>query len=174
MFTGAWEYVSARVSQEQAADSWTAAATAPPRSSHRGEVFARLSIPRLRTELYVFEGTDHSELRRGPGHLEGSAEPGARGNCVIAGHRDTHFRALQYIRKGDTIEVATGQGAFIYRVSSISIVGPEKTDALQPAGRPVLSLITCYPFRYIGAAPNRFVVRADLVASHSTETTSAT
>jgi sortase A len=170
VFTGAWEYVSARVSQEQAADSWRAGTTAPS----RGEVLARLSIPRLHTELYVFEGTDHGDLRRGPGHLEGSAAPGAGGNCVIAGHRDTHFRALRDIRKGDTIEVATGQGEFVYRVSSISVVAPENTDALQPAGEAMLTLITCYPFRYIGAAPKRFIVRADLVASHSPQTASAT
>src|SRR5207245_10421510 len=116
----------------------------------QGDVFARLSIPRVHTALYVVEGVYHDELRRGPGHLEGTAMPGDGGNCVIAGHRDTHFRALRNIRAGDKIEITTARGEFIYRVSGVSIVSPDNTAALRPAGGPVLNLITCYPFSYVG------------------------
>ena len=80
-----------------------------------GEAFARLSIPRLHAVLYVVEGTDSADLRRGPGHFEGSALPGSSGNCVIAGHRDTHFRLLKHVRQGDKIEIETAAGAFTSR-----------------------------------------------------------
>lgn len=128
-----------------------------------GDSFARLSIPRLHTVLYVIEGTSHSALRRGPGHLEGTAFPGDAGNCVIAGHRDTHFRALKDIRKGDEIHLDTTHGQYRYRVSQMSIVTPSNTESLNPTATPVLNLVTCYPFWYVGSAPKRFVVRADLV-----------
>ena len=130
-----------------------------------GEAFARLSIPRLHAVLYVVEGTDSADLRRGPGHLEGSALPGSTGNCVIAGHRDTHFRLLKNVRQGDRIEIETAAGAFIYRVSAISVVTPRNTASLQPTRAPVLNLVTCYPFYFAGPAPQRFVVHAALMAS---------
>ncbi|HXI43520.1 MAG TPA: class D sortase, partial [Bryobacteraceae bacterium] len=132
-----------------------------------GEAFARLSIPRLRAVLYVVEGTDSADLRRGPGHLEGSALPGSNGNCVIAGHRDTHFRLLKNLRQGDRIEIETAAGDFIYRVSGTSIVAPRNTAPLRPTGQPVLNLITCYPFYFAGPAPQRYVVHAALMASRA-------
>jgi len=142
----------------------------PPGSESRrlipaGEVFARLSIPRLHAVLYVVEGTDAADLHRGPGHLEGSALPGSTGNCVIAGHRDTHFRLLKDVRQGDQIEIETAAGAFIYRVGGLSIVTQENTASLGPSGQPVLNLITCYPFYFAGPAPQRYVVHAALMAS---------
>ena len=123
---------------------------------------ALLTIPRLATQLYVVEGDDARELRRGPGHLADSALPGRRGNCVIAGHRDTHFRALKDIRKGDDILLRTNEGQFLYRVNSTAVVSPSDTRALKPTRGPVLNLITCYPFSYSGSAPKRFVVEASL------------
>jgi len=130
-----------------------------------GEAFARLSIPRLHAVLYVVEGTDSADLRRGPGHFEGSALPGSSGNCVIAGHRDTHFRLLKHVRQGDKIEIETAAGALTYRVSGISVVAPANTASLRPTGQPVLNLITCYPFYFAGPAPQRFVVHAALMTS---------
>ena len=131
----------------------------------KGNSIAKLSIPRLNSVLYVLEGTDDQDLKRGPGHLQGTVMPGANGNCVIAGHRDTHFRVLKDIAKGDEITVQSRQGTYKYRVSGISVVTPDNVDSLQPTSKPVLNLITCFPFEYVGSAPRRFVVHADLIQS---------
>lgn len=131
----------------------------------RGESIAKLSIPRLNTTLYVLEGTGDKDLKRGPGHMEGTVMPGAGGNCVIAGHRDTHFRVLKNIAKGDEIVVQSREGTYKYRVTGMSVVAPENTDSLQPTAKSVLNLITCFPFDYVGSAPRRFVVHADLIQS---------
>uniref|UniRef100_Q01VI9 Sortase family protein n=1 Tax=Solibacter usitatus (strain Ellin6076) TaxID=234267 RepID=Q01VI9_SOLUE len=133
-----------------------------PLAPRRGDTVAKLSIPRLGARFYVFEGDDDAELRRGPGHLADSAMPGPRGNCVIAGHRDTHFRVLKDIRKDDDILVQTDTGQYLYRVNSTQIVSPSDTRALKPTRAPVLNLITCYPFFFVGSAPKRFVVQARL------------
>jgi len=133
----------------------------------RGETVAKLIIPRLETQLFVMEGDGDSELRRGPGHLADSARPGNRGNCIIAGHRDTHFRPLKDIRTGDDILVQTDDGQFLYRVNKTSVVSPSDTRALQPTRSAVLNLITCYPFYYVGSAPKRFVVEARLAGAVS-------
>jgi sortase A len=127
-----------------------------------GEAVAKLIIPRLKTELYVVEGDDAAELRRGPGHIAGTPMPGQDGNCIIAGHRDTHFRVLKDIRKGDAIVLDTGAGEFTYRVSDTQVVSPSNTASLRPTRDPELHLITCYPFYYLGSAPQRFVVQAKL------------
>ena len=130
-----------------------------------GSSLAKLTIPRLDTVLYVVEGTDSRDLKRGPGHLEGTVMPGSSGNCVIAGHRDTHFRVLKNIARGDEILVQSRQGTYTYRVSAMSVVSPDNTDSLRPTSKAVLNLITCFPFEYIGSAPRRFIVHADLIAS---------
>jgi sortase A len=181
--TGALEYWESRSAQNEIADQWSAeqppeaAATRdsqpeqPSRATrtHRefvavakGAAVARLSIPRLDTTLYVVEGTDTADLRRGPGHLTGSVMPGDRGNCVIAGHRDTHFRVLRGIEKGDEIVLERSGQKFHYRVDGMSVVTPDNTASLQPTSDAVLNLITCYPFQYVGSAPKRFIVHADL------------
>jgi sortase A len=127
-----------------------------------GDAVAKLIIPRLDTELYVVEGDGDGELRRGPGHMAGTPMPGQDGNCVIAGHRDTHFRVLKDIRKGDAIVLQTGDGEYTYRVSDTQVVLPSNTASLQPTSDAELHLITCYPFYYLGSAPQRFVVQARL------------
>ena len=127
-----------------------------------GEAMAKLIIPRLDTQLYVVEGDGAKELRRGPGHLHGTAMPGAAGNCVIAGHRDTHFRILKEIRPGDDIVLQTRAGQYLYRVRKTAVVSPRNTSALQPTSDAELNLITCYPFYYVGSAPKRFIVEARL------------
>jgi sortase A len=127
-----------------------------------GGTLAKLIIPRLDTQLYVVEGDGPKELRRGPGHLTGSAMPGDEGNCVIAGHRDTHFRVLKDIRQGDDIVLQTKSGQYLYRVRSIKVVSPDYTEPLKPTRDAELNLITCYPFFYVGSAPKRFVVEARL------------
>jgi sortase A len=130
-----------------------------------GDAVARLTIPRLHADIYVVEGDGASELRKGPGHLSRSAEPGENGNCVIAGHRDTHFRVLKDIRKGDDIVLDTPAGQYLYRVRNTKIVLPDNTASLRPTTDAVLHLITCYPFYYVGSAPKRFVVEARLVGA---------
>jgi len=165
---GIWDWMESRTGQTAAARNFIAAAetasSAPVRRVRVGDTVAKLSIPRLSTDLYVVEGDDDAELRRGPGHLPGTALPGTRGNSVIAGHRDTHFRVLKDIRPGDDIFLETAQGTFRYQVNSTHVVSPSNTASLAPSSNAVLHLITCYPFYWVGSAPKRFVVEATLQA----------
>ena len=161
---GAYEFLTSVLNQAEVAEDWH-----PPCDKENsytpiplGDAFARLSIPRLDANMFVVEGTGKKQLRRGPGHLAGTALPGTAGNCVIAGHRDTHFRVLKDIRRGDDIVVENGLGRFVYRVTKVSIVPPKDTRSLMPTPGPTLNLVTCYPFYYVGPAPKRFVVRAEL------------
>lgn len=128
-----------------------------------GEAFAKLVIPRLHAELYVVEGDGASQLRRGPGHVAGTVMPGQDGNCIIAGHRDTHFRILKDIRKGDQIVLETRAGQYTYMVNATQVVSPSNTASLKPTYDAELHLITCYPFYYLGSAPKRFIVQAQLL-----------
>ena len=98
----------------------------------------------------VFEGADQDVLERGAGHLPGSALPGNRGNTVLAAHRDTFFRSLRGIRVGDRVKIHQPQGDNVYIVKSARVVEPNQVDVLYPTAEPALTLITCYPFRYIG------------------------
>jgi sortase A len=127
-----------------------------------GDSIAKLTIPRLDAQLYVLEGIGSRQLRRGPAHMTGSALPGEDGNCIIAGHRDTHFRVLKDVRKGDDIRVRTSAGEYVYKVNGISIVSENNKAALRDTRDAKLHLITCYPFYYVGNAPRRFVVEATL------------
>jgi sortase A len=176
LLMGSREYLDSRLGQSEAARDFeqpvpntpeTRSATEPAvvHPVKLGDTVAKLSIPRLDAELYVVEGDDAKELRRGPGHLAGTAMPGANGNCVIAGHRDTHFRVLKDIREGDDIVLQTSSGQYLYRVKRMRVVMPDNTSALQPTSTPELNLITCYPFYYVGSAPKRFVVEAQLAGA---------
>ena len=136
----------------------------PIHSVGKGETLARLSIPRLDSHWIVLEGADKSELRRGPGHLAQTALPGSRGNCVIAGHRDTQFRILQNVKIGEDISVEIEGRTFVYRVADRHVVSPTDTHPLKPTATSSLTLVTCYPFYYVGPAPKRFVIRAELVS----------
>jgi sortase A len=138
-----------------------------------GPAVARLVIPRLDVHLFVVEGTDMQDLRIGPGHMEGTALPGQAGNCVIAGHRDTHFRPLKDLEKGDDIVLQTRYGEYHYKVVKTTVVSPNDTKPLDPTKQPVLHLITCYPFYYIGSAPKRFVVTAQLDQSQTYSTSAS-
>ena len=120
----------------------------------------RLEIPRLGLSVVVRDGADARTLLLAAGHLPGSALPGEPGNVVVAGHRDSFFRGLRDIRAGDSIDIETPSRRIQYRVDSTLIVTPARTDLLDPTDHPTLTLITCYPFHFIGRAPKRFVVRA--------------
>jgi len=128
-----------------------------------GEPIGRLSIPRIGLDLAVVEGTRKEDLLKAPGHLAGSALPGAPDNCIIAGHRDLHFRRLGDLRPGDRVILETGRKEVEYRVVRTRVVRADDTSVLAPAREPLLTLITCYPFHYVGPAPRRFVVLASLV-----------
>jgi len=128
-----------------------------------GSLVGRIKIPRLKLSAVIFEGTDDQTLGRGVGHLAGTATPGETGNLVLAGHRDTFFRPLKNIREGDVIEVTGPEGVSRYKVEFTQIVAPEATEVLRSTGGSTLTLITCYPFRFIGNAPDRFIVRGQKV-----------
>lgn len=125
-----------------------------------GDVIGELLIPRLGVAAMVRQGDSVPTLRRAVGHVADTALPGEDGNVVLAGHRDTFFRPLRNVRVGDAIAVRTSAGDFAYVVASTSVVPPGDLTVLQPAGGRTLTLITCYPFSYVGAAPDRFIVRA--------------
>jgi sortase A len=126
---------------------------------------AVLSIAKIRLRAPVFEGTDELALNRGVGRISGTAEPGEGGNIGIAGHRDGVFRGLKDIVLGDVVELTTLREKATYVVDEIEIVGPEDVGVLRPRGSPSLTLVTCFPFYFIGDAPKRFIVHAALKQS---------
>jgi sortase A len=142
-----------------AADSKVGLAAAPA----TGELIGRLEIPRLGVSSIVLEGDDNRTLRHAVGHLPGTALPGGTGNVALAGHRDAAFAALREIENGDRIRLATAFGDYDYQVTSTAVVGPSALEVLAPSTTPRLTLITCYPFFYLGSAPKRFVVVAEAV-----------
>jgi len=131
----------------------------PPRAL--GSLVGRLDIPRLRVSAIVLEGSDSRTLRVGVGRVPETANPGQAGNLVLSGHRDTFFRPLRKIRPGDRITLVTPAGGpYRYRVEWTAVVEPWDNASLKATPAPSLTLVTCYPFRYVGPAPQRFIVRA--------------
>lgn len=135
-----------------------ASLTAPPDIPG---LIGRLEIERLGLSAMVIDGDDHRTLRRAVGHIPGTARPGENGNMVLTGHRDTFFRPLRNIRQDDTILLTTLRGQYRYRVLSTEVVSPDHVSSLAPGRDEILTLITCHPFYFVGAAPNRFIVRAE-------------
>jgi sortase A len=133
-----------------------------PEAAH-GTPLGKLTIPSVGISAIVLEGDDDATLNAAPGHIPGTAVPGEDGNVAIAGHRDTFFRNLKSIRAGDSINVRTPRGAYLYRVDWTQVVDPSRTDVLTASGSPTLTLVTCYPFYFVGPAPKRFIVRSHLV-----------
>jgi sortase A len=127
-----------------------------------GAAVGRIEIPRLGVSAVVRAGSDARTLRLAVGHIPGTALPGESGNVGLAAHRDTFFRRLGDIRDGDEVRVVTVDGTFTYRVQSTQVVNPTDVWVLDPTDAPALTLVTCYPFTYVGAAPRRFIVRASL------------
>ena len=125
-----------------------------------GDVLGRLDIPRLELSVAVLQGTSSRTLRLGTGHIEGTPLPGETGNSGIAGHRDTFFRGLNDIHQNDEIRFQTATGLFRYEVDWVKVVAPDDLSVLAPSTESSLTLVTCYPFYFIGPAPKRFVVRA--------------
>ncbi|HTX39040.1 MAG TPA: class D sortase [Bryobacteraceae bacterium] len=123
-------------------------------------LIGRLEIPRLVLSTIVVEGVDNSTLRRAVGHIPGTALPGQPGNVGLAGHRDGFFRPLKDLRIKDEVQFSTPRGDFKYQVESMVIVEPDNVAVLASSEENVLTLVTCYPFSYVGAAPRRLIVRA--------------
>ena len=139
----------------------------PPTPLVEGGVVGEIQVPRLQLKAIVVQGDSHTILRRAVGHIPETALPGAPGNVVLAGHRDTFFRPLRNIRVGDAITLQTSDGAFQYLVESTEVVPASAVEVLKATNGRTLTLITCYPFDYIGPAPNRYVVRAREIVSSS-------
>lgn len=128
----------------------------------RGSLIGRLEVPRLGVSVITREGVDARILRSAVGHVPSTALPGQSGNAAFAGHRDTFFRKLREIREGDRVVVITPEARHEYVVRETRIVKPTDVSVLDRTPDPVLTLVTCYPFSYIGPAPQRFIVRAAL------------
>jgi LPXTG-site transpeptidase (sortase) family protein len=126
-------------------------------------LIGRLAIPRLHVQAVVREGDDENTLDLAIGHIPGTALPGQDGNVAVAGHRDTIFRNLGAVAKNDLIVFDTLAGSYAYEVESTQIVHPQDVGVLDPGAHPQLTLVTCYPFHYVGSAPDRFIVKARLV-----------
>lgn len=120
----------------------------------------RIEISTIGLAAMILEGTDARTLRRAVGHIPGTPLPGQQGNVAITGHRDTFFRPLRNIHKGDEIKLTTLSGSYRYWVDSIKVVEPKDTEVLNNSDDAILTLVTCYPFYFVGPAPKRFVVRA--------------
>jgi sortase A len=125
-----------------------------------GDSIGEIQIPRLGVKAIFAQGDSTAILQRAVGHLADTALPGEVGNVVLAGHRDTYFRPLKRVRPGDAITLSTRADDFEYLVESTAVVPPSDVQVLEPTGGRTLTLITCYPFDYLGAAPDRFIVRA--------------
>jgi len=143
-----------------------AAYPAPPKSpppAVKGDVIGLIKIPRLGLSVIVVEGTGARVLRRAAGHIPGTALPGQPGNVGISGHRDTFFQPLENIRPNDIITLTTWFGEYRYRVVSTEVVSPYDVAVLKTSRHEILTLVTCYPFYFVGPAPDRFIVRAERV-----------
>ena len=128
-----------------------------------GEVIGTLSIPKIKKTINIIEGTGTKELKLGVGHYIGSVLPGVSDNSVLAGHRDSVFRNLGQLKIGDLMTVRTSYGTFVYEVHKIRIVNANDRTVIVPTKDAILTLSTCYPFRFVGNAPKRYVVQAGLV-----------
>jgi sortase A len=124
------------------------------------DVIGILEIPRLALEVPVYDGASDLHMDRGAARIEGTAMPGEPGNFGVAGHRDGFFRVLKDIELGDEIMVTSASGPEIFVVSELSIVPPTAVEVLNPTATPSVTLVTCYPFYFVGHAPERFIVRA--------------
>jgi sortase A len=159
----AWEFshglVTETVAPRREVSSQGLAPARPVRLA-KGQLVGKLEIPRIGVSAMVLQGDDDDILDDGAGHVPSSALPGEMGNVAVAAHRDTLFRGLRNIRVGDDIQFQTAAGVYRYQVESMAKVSPRDVDVLNASAQPTLTLITCYPFNFIGHAPLRFVVKA--------------
>jgi sortase A len=165
------EQTSARIIQQPASSPLPAQAEA---DRARAEIFGieglagsplgRIEISSIGLAAMIMEGVDGRTLRHAVGHIPGTPLPGQQGNVVITGHRDTFFRGLRNVHKNDEITLTTLNGTYCYRVDSTQVVEPEDTEVLDNSVDATLTLVTCYPFYFVGPAPKRYVVRAHRIS----------
>ena len=167
----AGSYLSGNIWQEWQSRAFDQRRAAPPNKPNKeethveyGGIVGRLTIPRLHVRAMVREGASAGPLSVALGHIPGTAFPGQQGNIGIAGHRDTLFRGLRNVAANDEITFETPRATYVYRVESTEIVKPGDVAVLDPGPNPELTLVTCWPFEYIGSAPDRFIVKAKLVS----------
>lgn len=137
-----------------------------PERPETGEKIGELYLPKLKSSLPIYEGTDENELEKGVGHFADSVLPGEADNAVLSGHRDTVFRRLGEIGVGDQLIVRTSAGEFTYKVNKVRIVDKDDRTVIVPKPKATLTISTCYPFRYIGSAPDRYILVAYLASEN--------
>ena len=140
------------------------AATSPSLDQDPEEVIGRMDIPRLDLTVPILADDDPDSLRRGIGHIKGTAFPGGLGTVGLAGHRDTFLRPMRRVAPGMEIRLVDSEGTFVYQVDRTEVVMPEQVEVLDIRDRPELTVVTCYPFNFVGAAPKRFIVHAHLLS----------
>jgi sortase A len=150
----------ASASPKALAEADRARTESPGTTVREGAPLGRIEIRRIGLAAMILEGTEEGTLHLAVGHIPGTPLPGQPGNVALAGHRDTFFRALRNIRKDDEITLTTLAGSYRYQVDSMKVVEPEETDVLDNGNGDFLTLVTCYPFSFVGSAPRRFIVRA--------------
>jgi sortase A len=165
LFAWHWRMLQEQATAQLRAKEWLIRTTAAHRTEspppvRRGDVIGELEIPRLQVSVMVFEGDDAEILKQGAGHIPGTAIRPGSGNIGIAAHRDTYFRPLRVVRANDVIALKTPAGTSRYAVTETKIVQPSEVDVLARATGRDLTLVTCYPFYYVGNAPERFIVHA--------------
>ena len=164
------EALSRELERSRVAHASSAPAAARP-GAH--VLIGRIEVPRLKLSALAREGVDTRTLRGAVGHVPGTALPGDRGNAAFAAHRDTFFRPLKDVRSGDEVEISTPSGVHRYVVTGTRVVDPSEIEVLAPTPDPTLTLVTCYPFEYVGSAPKRFIVTARLLTPGSGRTASS-
>ena len=150
--------------QQTRAHSQKRDAAQPSESQPKIDGLAKLDIPKAGLSAMVMEGADDATLRVAVGHIPGTALPGQGGNVGLAGHRDSFFRGLRKLQVGDEITLTTRAGTLLYTVESIRVVRPDDVNVLRNTPYPALTLVTCYPFYYVGPAPQRWIVKARLTS----------
>lgn len=167
----AFQHTADQVFDEQVHSAPPRPSAAPLPKPEPDALVGRLVIPRLHLHAIVREGVDRKALDVALGHVPGTALPGQNGNVGIAGHRDTLFRCLRDISKDDLIVFQTTHGTYSYQVEKTSIVKPQDVAVLAPGAHSEITLVTCYPFYYVGPAPDRFIVKARLLPPAQTRQT---
>jgi len=155
-----------RLELEHLGSAVPAEKSAPLQAPGPATLIGTLDIARLNLSVVVVEGDDDETLKLAVGHLPDTPLPWQQGNSAMAAHRDTLFRPLKDVRLGDEIRLATPHGDLLYRVARTLVVDPHDVSVLEPSAQPTLTLITCFPFFYVGHAPQRFIVQATQVASN--------
>lgn len=161
---GASLRLAAWMGQNEAQASWEQEVAEPDLSATATGV-TRLSFPALGREFFVLDGATRTNLVLGPAHVQVPGAKSENGNFIIAAHRDTHFRILKDLKMGELITLDRHGQSFQYRIVALEVVRPTDDSFYQPTSKPVVTLVTCYPFYYLGRAPKRFIVRAELLES---------